>query len=140
MTFINGVIFACSTALAGGLLVIMLFRWTMRMDPSLDQSLVQGSLPLGELLRNLALFAVLAIVAGLTLRAEIKRRSWLWAAEAVLAFTIAAVMVFMLADPAQLARDLGIQVLAAGIGLAGWAIVRLKSALVRTQRQDPGSN
>lgn len=137
LTFINGVIFACSAALAGGLVVIMLFRWTMRMDPSLDQSLVQGSLPLSELLRNLALFTALAIVAGFTLRAEIKRRNWLWGAEAALAFSIATVMVFMLADPAQLTRDLGILVLVGCIGLTGWAILRLRKALVHAKRQGP---
>lgn len=138
MTFINGVIFACSTALAGGLVIIMLFRWTMRMDPSLDQALVQGSLPLRELFRNLVLFIVLAIIAGIALRAEIKRRNWLWGAEAVLALAIAAVIVFMLVNPAQQMRDLGILSLLGVIGLAGWVIHRLKRVLVGAQPQRPG--
>jgi hypothetical protein len=96
MTFINGVIFTCATALASGMLIILFLRWIMSMDAGLDQAVVHGSLPPGELLRDAAIFGVLAVVAGITFRAEIKRRRWYWWGESLLALCLTATLIFLL--------------------------------------------
>lgn len=108
LTFINGVLFASTTALSGVIGIIIFMRWVMSLDAGLDQSVIQGSLPLGELCRDMAIFGVLAVIAGVAFWAEIRLLRWRGGAEALLLCGVVAVLIFFLADSANQLRDLGI--------------------------------
>lgn len=108
ITFFNGVIFASMTAMTVGSILIIFLRWVMGMDAGLNQSLVQGSLPLAELWRNASIFGVLAVVAGIAFMAQVRDRWWRWRAEWLLAFCLAAALIIILILPQNRLRDLGI--------------------------------
>lgn len=121
ITFINGVILACSVALSTGLAIIIFMRWTMRLDSGLDQNLVQNSLPLAELCRNMLIFTALAILAGVAFHAEIKRRRWRWWVEYLLLTGFTASLILLLAVPDRRAAYLmmlgSLTILVAGTAL-----------------------
>ncbi|HEX5340008.1 MAG TPA: hypothetical protein VFX47_03930 [Gammaproteobacteria bacterium] len=131
MTFINGVLFASTTALAGVLCIIVFLRWIMSLDAGLDQAVVQGSLPLGELCRDIVIFGVLAVIAGVTFWGEIKRRDWHGWAEFLLLFGLIACLIFFLAEAPNRLRDLG---LLTGVWMfcgAAWLALRVSGLLRR---------
>jgi hypothetical protein len=106
MTFINGVLLGSAGALASVLGVILFFRWVLVSDPSLDQTVVQSDLPLGELLRDMCIFTVLALLALAAFWGELKARAWRLAADWIMTLALAAVLVFFFAGPAARLRDL----------------------------------
>lgn len=124
LTFLNGVIFGSATALGGGSAVILLLRFVLGRDASLNQTVVQSALPIGELGRDAALFSAVAVLAGLAFWGQVATRRWRWMAELVLAVALSAAAVWFLAVPGDRARDLITLALAAiavfTLGVAGW--------------------
>ena len=98
-TFVNGVIFGSAAALGAVLGVVLLFRWFMRIDPSLDQTVVQSDLPLTSLVVDMALFCALAAVAGLAFWGELAAKPWRLAMDGLLGFCLVAAAIFFFADP-----------------------------------------
>lgn len=124
LTFINGVIFASATALAGVLGIILFFRLVLSLDASLDQTVVHSDLPLAELLADIAIFTLLALCAGLAFWGELKLKRWRWPAQYLLAVAVGAVLIHFLATAANRQRDfLLLAVLAAALGCA-WLVSR----------------
>ncbi|MGB9428735.1 MAG: hypothetical protein WCC11_02485 [Gammaproteobacteria bacterium] len=124
MTFINGVIFGSAAALGGVLGVILFLRYVLTRDSSLDQTVIRGDLPLGELLRDMLAFSALALLASAAFWGQVAKRRWRWAAEYVLAVAIAAAIIMFLASAGDRNRDLLVLTVAAVLGiviwLAGW--------------------
>ena len=100
LTFVNGVIFGSAASLGAVLGVVLFFRWVMRIDPTLDQTVVQSDLPLGDLVEDMLIFSALAAVAGLGFWGELRARSWRGAVDGLLAVGLAAAMIHFFADPA----------------------------------------
>lgn len=121
IAFINGVIFASAAALGGVLGVILCIRYVMTLDSSLDQTVVQSDLPLEELIRDMLIFAALAVLAGLTFWGQLTNRRWRWTAEYLLAVTIVAVLIIFLAAADQRSRDLICLAVVAAAGIVIWA-------------------
>ena len=119
LTFINGVILGSAGALGSVLGLIMFFRWVMTLDTSLDQTVVQGSLPIGQLLLDMLIFLSLALLALAAFWGELRRKPWRGAADFVLCVTLLWVLIFFFADPARYLRDTAL--LAAGA--AGAAVL-----------------
>jgi hypothetical protein len=136
MTFINGVIFTSATTLASGLGIVIFLRWVMSLDAGLNQSVVQGSLPLGKLSGDAIMFGILAVVAGLAFRAEIGRRRWRWWIECLLAFCVAATLIPFFADTGNRLRDLGILTAVGVFCLVIWLIARSAGLIRRPSRQE----
>jgi len=113
MTFINGVLLGSAGALGAVLGVILFFRWTMVGDPSLDQTVVQSQLPLGELLRDMCIFTGLALLALWAFWGELKGKRWRLAADWLMTLALVAVILFFFAEPGVRLRDF------AFLGLAG---------------------
>lgn len=124
LTFLNGVILGSTAALGGVSGVILLFRYLLTRDGSLDQTVVQSALPLGELGRDALMFSVLALISGFAFWGQVKDRRWRWIAEVALILGLSAVATWFLAVPGNRARDLialgsgGLVVL--GIGVTCW--------------------
>ncbi|HEV7164922.1 MAG: hypothetical protein ACHQAU_05570 [Gammaproteobacteria bacterium] len=116
MTFINGVIFGSTAALAVVLVIIIFFRWVLTLDTTLDQTVVLSDLPLGELLRDMVIFLALAALAGAGFLGELFHKPWRGAADYLLAVAVIAVIVFFFADPAARLRELVLLVLVAAAG------------------------
>lgn len=117
LTFINGVILGSAGALGAVLGVILFFRWVMTGDPTLDQAVVQDSLPLGELLRDMLIFLGLSLVALAAFWGGLRLKPWRGVADFVLWVTLLWVLIFFFADPARYLRDVAF--LGAGAGAAG---------------------
>lgn len=116
MTFINGVLLGSAGALAVVLGVILFFRWTMIGDPSLDQTVVQSDLPLGELSRDMFIFGVLAFLALAAFLGELRHRPWRLLADWLMGVALVGVVIFFLGDPAARIKDFAVLALAAGLG------------------------
>jgi ABC-type transport system involved in cytochrome c biogenesis permease subunit len=119
LTFINGVILGSAGALGSVLGLIVFFRWVMTRDPSLDQTVVQGSLPIGELLRDMLIFLGLALLALAAFWGELRHKPWRGAADFVLCVTLLWVLIFFFADPARYLRDVALL----GTGAAAGAVL-----------------
>ena len=119
LTFINGVILGSSGALGSVLGLIVFFRWVMTRDPTLDQTVVQGSLPIGELLRDMLIFLGLALLALAAFWGELRRRPWRGPADFVLCVTLLWVLIFFFADPARYLREVALL----GTGAAAGAVL-----------------
>lgn len=126
MTFVNGVILGSAGALASVLGVILLFRWTMVTDASLDQTVVQSDLPLGQLVRFMCIFTVLALFALLAFWGELRERRWRLAADWALLLALAAVLLWFFAAPGLRLRDFAVL---AFCGVAGVLIYGISSRL-----------
>jgi Na+-transporting NADH:ubiquinone oxidoreductase subunit NqrB len=113
MTFINGVLLGSAGALAMVLGVILFFRWTMLGDPTLDQTVVQSDLPLGELTRDMCIFGVLALLAAAAFIGELRVKRWRLLADWLMSVALVAVVIFFLGEPAARLRDLAVLALAA---------------------------
>ena len=87
--------------------VILFFRWVMVLDPTLDQTVVQGHLPLAELVRDMCIFTLLTAAALAGFWGELRARPWRAKADFVLAVTLLAVLVYFFAEPASRLADLG---------------------------------
>jgi len=122
MTFINGVLLGSAGALAVVLGVILFFRWTMVGDPSLDQTVVQSDLPLGELTRDMCIFAALALLALAAFWGEIRVRRWRLAADWLMTLALVAVVLFFFAEPAARLRDFALLGLAGALGAVIYGI------------------
>jgi hypothetical protein len=116
MTFINGVLLGSSGALAVVLGVILFFRWTMLGDPSLDQTVVQSDLPLGELLRDMAIFGALALLALAAFLGELRARRWRLLADWLMSVALVAVVIFFLGNPAARLGDFTVLAAVAVLG------------------------
>jgi hypothetical protein len=116
MTFINGVLLGSTAALASVLGVILFFRWVMVGDPTLDQTVVQSDLPLGELLRDMAIFGALALLALAAFLGELRAARWRLLADWLMTLGLVGVVIFFLGDPALHMRDF---MLLAAAGVAG---------------------
>jgi len=136
MTFINGVLLGSAGALAVVLGIILFFRWTMVGDPSLDQTVVQSDLPLGELLRDMFIFGVLAFLALAAFLGELRSKPWRRLADWLMSVALVGVIIFFLGDPALRLRDFAVLAISAVLGAViygifsrmGWA-ARLASWL-----------
>jgi len=117
LTFINGVLLGSDGALASVLGIIMFFRWTLTSDPSLNQTVVSSELPRGELLRDMAIFTGLALLALAAFLGELRMKRWRVAADYLLAVALVGVVLFFFAEPAMRLRDF--TVLAVAAVLAG---------------------
>ena len=120
MTFINGVIFGSSAALGVVLVIIIFFRWVLTQDATLDQSVVLGSLPLGELLRDTLLFLGLGALAGMAFLGELLRKPWRGTLDYLLTVAVVGVVIFFFAEPATRLPDLACL---AALSLAGAALL-----------------
>ena len=116
MTFINGVLLGSAGALAVVLGVILFFRWTMLGDPSLDQTVVQSDLPLGELLRDMFIFGVLAFLALAAFLGELRVKPWRLLADWLMSVALVGVVIFFLAEPGARLRDFAVLARAAVLG------------------------
>ena len=116
LTFINGVLLGSSGALACVLGLIVFFRWVLASDPSLDQTVVQSDLPLGELLRDMVIFIGLALLALAGFLGELRLRRWRGIADGCLATALVGVVIFFFAEPVTRLRDFGILGLTAVLG------------------------
>jgi hypothetical protein len=116
MTFINGVLLGSSGALAVVLGVIVFFRWTMLGDPTLDQTVVQSDLPLGELLRDMAIFGALALLALAAFLGELRARRWRLLADWLMSVALVAVVIFFLGNPAARLGDFTVLAAVAVLG------------------------
>ena len=116
LTFINGVILGSAASLGGSLAVIIFFRWVMTLDATLDQSVVQGHLPLGALVTDMLLFLALTALAALAFWGELRARRWRTVADAALGVGLVAVFLWFFADPAARARDFLLLALLAAAG------------------------
>ena len=105
MTFINGVLLGSAGALAVVLGFILFFRWTMVGDPTLDQTVVQSDLPLGEILRDMLIFGVLAFLALAAFLGELRLKRWRLWADWLMSVALVAVVIFFLGDPAARLGD-----------------------------------
>lgn len=134
LTFIIGVILGSAGALGGVLGVILFFRWIMTGDPGLDQAVVQGSLPLGELLRDMLIFLGLALVAVAAFWGELRSKPWRMAADFVLCVTLLWVLIFFFANPARYLRDVVLLGTAAAAGAVLLAVVGRLGLIARLAR------
>ncbi|HSN16868.1 MAG TPA: hypothetical protein VLV87_01550 [Gammaproteobacteria bacterium] len=124
LTFINGVLLGSSGALASVIGVILFFRWTLTSDPSLDQTVVTSDLPLGELLRDMCIFMVLALLALAAFLGELRMRRWRLAADYALAVALVGVAMFFFAGADTRARDLALLGVTALAGLFLYGVAR----------------
>jgi hypothetical protein len=122
MTFINGVLLGSSGALAVVLGVILFFRWTMLGDPSLDQTVVQSDLPLGEILRDMFIFGGLAFLALAAFLGELRLKPWRLLADWLMSVALVGVVIFFLADPALRLRDFAALAVVAVLGAVIYGI------------------
>jgi hypothetical protein len=134
MTFINGVLLGSVGALACVLGLILFFRWVMTLDATLDQTVVQSGLPLGELLRDMCIFTVLSALALAAFWGELRRRPWRVGADWLLAVALTGVAVFFFAEPAARPRDLGVLGVAAVAGMAIYGMASSLGLLARISR------
>jgi len=129
-TFVNGVIFGSAAALGVVLGVVLLFRGFMRIDPSLDQTVVQSELPLASLVVDMALLCALTAVAGLAFWGELAAKPWRSAMDGFLGFCLAAAAIFFFADPdARLAAYARLALITLVLGLL--FVVLRRSGLMR---------
>ena len=98
LAFINGVILGSAASLGGAIAVILFFRWVMTLDATLDQTVVQGHLPLGALAADMFLFLALTAVAALAFLGELRERRWRAAADLGLAAALTAVFIWFFAE------------------------------------------
>lgn len=134
LAFINGVILGSAGSLAAVLGVILFFRWVMVQDPSLDQTVVQSHLPLGQLLRDMGVFTLLTAAALAGFWGELRQRSWRGAADFVLAVTLSAVFVYFFAAPASQLADFAFLALVAAVVAFLYKLARWAGLLARLQR------
>jgi hypothetical protein len=134
LAFINGVILGSAGSLASVLGVILFFRWVMAQDPSLDQSVVQSQLPLGQLLRDMGVFALLTAAAVAGFWGELRQRAWRGAADFVLAVTVSAVFVYFFAAPAARVADFAFLVLLAAVIALLYKLARWAGLFARLER------
>lgn len=116
MTFINGVLLGSAGALGTVLGVILFFRWTMVGDPTLDQAVVKGELPLGTLVQYMCIFTLLALLALLAFWGELKARRWRLAADWFMTLALVAVVLYFFAGPGARLRDFTLLGLCAVLG------------------------
>jgi hypothetical protein len=119
MTFINGVLLGSSGALATVLGLILFFRWLMVGDPTLNQAVVQGDLPLGELTRDMVIFGGLALLSLAAFLGELRLKRWRLLADWLMTVALVGVIIFFLGDPALRTRDLTLLLV---VGFAGAAL------------------
>ncbi|HSC47710.1 MAG TPA: hypothetical protein VLG68_06470 [Gammaproteobacteria bacterium] len=125
LTFVNGVLFGSTASLGAVLGVVLLFRWVMRLDTSLDQTVVQSNLPLGSLVEYMAVFSALAAVAGLGFWGELTAKPWRGLVDGLLGFCLTAAAIFFFADPdARLAAFAQLACVALVVGLLYTALRR----------------
>lgn len=124
LTFINGVLLGSSGALASVLGIILFFRWTLTSDPTLNQTVVHSDLPLGELLRDLCIFTVLALLSLAAFLGELRIKRWRLVADYLMAVTLVAVVLFFLAAPETRLRDLALLGVAAVLGVLVYGAAR----------------
>ena len=134
MTFINGVMLGSSGALATVLGLILFFRWLMVGDPTLNQSVVQGDLPLGEILRDIAIFGGVALLSLAAFLGELRLKRWRLIADWLMAVAVVGVIIFFLGDPALRSRDLTLVILAGFAGAILFAAARRLGLLAPLSR------
>ena len=123
LTFIIGVLLGSSGALACVLGVILFFRWVLLSDPTLNHVVVTSDLPRGEILRDMAIFTALGLVALAAFVGELRTRRWRMAADYLLAVALTGVLIFFFASSTTRARDLVILAAAALAGLLAYGTV-----------------
>jgi hypothetical protein len=126
MTFINGVLLGSSGALALVLSLILFFRWLMIGDPTLDHTVVQSDLPLGEILRDIVIFGGFALLALAAFIGELRGKRWRLLADWIMSLALVGVIIFFLGDPALRGRDLAVLL---AVGIAGAVIFGLARRL-----------
>ena len=126
MTFINGVILGSSGALGCVLGLIILFRWVLTQDATLDQTVVLSSLPLDQLVEYMLLFLGLTGLALIGFLGELFQKPWRGVADYLLMTAVVGVILFFFADTAARARDL---VFLACVALAGAAVLTALSRM-----------
>jgi hypothetical protein len=130
LTFITGVIFGSAAALGLVLGLVLFFRWDMTLDTSLDQTVVQTDLPVATLVLDMLIFLGLAVLSGLALWGDLRRKAWRGRAVYLMAVALTGVCIFFLADAALRLRELAyLAVLAACLALS-YALAR-RLGLVR---------
>jgi hypothetical protein len=102
--------------------VILFFRWVMVGDPSLNQTVVQSDLPLGELTRDMCIFMGLALLALAAFWGELKTRRWRLAADWFMTLALVAVVLFFFAEPGARLRDFVLLALAGVFGVIIYGI------------------
>ena len=105
MTFVNGVMMGSAGALGVVLGVILFFRWMLVSDPTLNQTVVQSDLPLGELTRDMCIFMVVGLLALVAFLGELRMKRWRLIADWLMALALVAVVLFFFAEPADRLRD-----------------------------------
>lgn len=126
LTFITGVILGSAGALGSVLGLIIFFRWVMTRDATLDQTVVQSDLPIGEILRDMCIFTGLSLVALAAFLGELRLKSWRHAADFVLAVTLSGVLTWFFAEEQTRLADLA---LLAVIAAAGAVVLGVASRL-----------
>lgn len=122
MTFINGVMLGSAGALGSVLGVILFFRWVMVSDPTLDQTVVQSDLPLGELSRDMCIFMALGLLALVAFWGELRSKRWRLIADWAMTLALVAVVLFFFAEPAARLRDFALLALAGVLGVIIYGI------------------
>lgn len=124
LSFVNGVVFGSTDALAGVCGVILFLRYVLTLDASLDQSVVRSALPLAELAGCELIFSLLAVLAGWAFWGQVTGRRWRWLAEVALASALVAALMWFLSAGSDRARGLVLLVLCAvtilAVGTAAW--------------------
>lgn len=134
LTFITGVILGSAGALGSVLGLIVFFRWVMTRDATLDQTVVQSDLPLGEILRDMCIFMGLSLVALAAFLGELRQKSWRHPADFVLAVTLCGVLVWFFAAPETRLADLALLVLVAALGAVALTLAARLGLLARVTR------
>jgi uncharacterized membrane protein AbrB (regulator of aidB expression) len=96
--------------------LILFFRWTMVGDPTLDQTVVQSDLPLGEILRDMLIFGGLALLALAAFIGELRLKRWRLLADWLMGVALVGVVIFFLGEPAARLRDFMVLTAAAILG------------------------
>lgn len=131
LTFINGVILGSSGALGCVLVLLIFFRWVLTLDSTLDQTVVLSSLPLGELLRDMALFLGLAALSCAGFLGELYQKPWRGAVDYLLAVAVTGVVIFFFAAAETRFRDFFVLAAVAAAGAVALTVLARLGLLAR---------
>ncbi len=95
ITFLNGIIFACSSAITLAMGVMLLMRLVLLSDQSVNAQEVMGQLPAADLLRYAATLFVVAVCAGWAFFGQLFLRPWRWRAQAVQVAAVLAALAYL---------------------------------------------
>lgn len=101
ITFVNGIIFACSTVMTLVLGGMLLMRMALLSDQSVNPAELAGQLPAAELVRYALTVAVVAFCAAWALAGQLFLKPWRWRAQAAQLAAIVGAMGYLLASPGQ---------------------------------------